>query len=51
MYDTYMSTPGNAAKLGVIRSNIETAKESIPGWERTYNALVSILLVPTESAH
>ena len=39
MYDTYMSTPGNAAKLGAIHSNIQTTKESIPGWDRTYNAL------------
>ena len=40
-----MSAPGNAAKLGTAHSNIQTAtKLSVPGWERTYNALVSILL-------
>ena len=33
MHDTYMSTRGNAAKLGATHSNIQTAKESIPGWE------------------
>ena len=49
--DADMSTPGNTAKLGAIHSNIQTAKESIPGWEWIYNALVSTLLEPTESAH
>ena len=43
MYDTYMSTPGNTAKLGTTHSNIQTAQRSVPGWKRTYNALVSIL--------
>ena len=45
MYDTYMSTPGNTAKIGTAHSNIQTAQSSQPvsGWERTYNALVSIL--------
>ena len=38
MYDTHMSTPGNTAKLGTAQSN------SIPGWDRTHNALVRILL-------
>ena len=28
MYDTYMSTPGNTAKLGAIDSNIQTAQSS-----------------------
>ena len=26
MYDTYMSTPGNTAKLGATHSNIQTAQ-------------------------
>ena len=26
MYDTYMSTNGNTAKLGTARSNIQTAQ-------------------------
>ena len=42
MYDTFMSTPGNTAKLGATHSNIiDSIKRSVPGWERTYNALVS----------
>ena len=28
MYDTYMSTPGNTAKLGTAHSNIQTARSS-----------------------
>ena len=28
MYDTYMSTPGNTAKLKAIHSNIQTAQSS-----------------------
>ena len=46
MYDTYMSTPGNTAKLGATHSSIQTAQRarSVPGWERTYNQLVSIPL-------
>ena len=28
MYDTYMSTPGNTAKLGAIHSNIQTAQSN-----------------------
>ena len=28
MYDTYMSTPGNTAKLGATHSNIQTAQSS-----------------------
>ena len=46
MYDTYMSTPGNTAKLGATHSNILTAQRarSVPGWKWTYNALVSIPL-------
>ena len=45
MYDTHMSTPGNTAKLGAAHSNIQTAQKGyVPGWERTYNALVSTLL-------
>ena len=33
MYDTYMSTPGNTAKLGTAHSNIQTAQRgpSLPG--------------------
>ena len=30
MYDTYMSTPGNTAKLGAIHSNIQTAQVDRP---------------------
>ena len=44
MYDTYLSTPGNSAKLGAVHSNIQTAQSSlslVAGWERIYNALVS----------
>ena len=46
MYDTYMSTPGNSAKLGATRTQqlTDSTKRSILGWERTYNALVSILM-------
>ena len=29
MYDAYMSTPGNTAKLGTAHSNIQTA-QSVP---------------------
>ena len=36
-----MSTPGNTAKLGA------TKKRSVPGWERTCNALVSTQLSHT----
>ena len=44
MYDTHMSTPGNTANLGTAHSNIQTAQRGpSPGWNRTYNALVSIL--------
>ena len=37
MYDTYMSTPGNTAKLGATHSSIATdsTKRSVPGWEQT----------------
>ena len=28
MYDTYMTTPGNTAKLGAIHSNIQPAQSS-----------------------
>ena len=38
MYDTHMSTPGNTAK---IQQHTDSTKKSVPGWERTYNALVS----------
>ena len=38
MYDTHTST-GNTAQLGTT----DSTKRSVPGWERTYNALVSIL--------
>ena len=30
MYDTYMSTPGNTAKLGATHSNIQTAQRGRP---------------------
>ena len=39
MYDTHMSTPGNTAKLGAT----DSTKRYVPGWEQTYNALVSTL--------
>ena len=44
MYDTYMSTPGNTAKLGTAHSNIQTAQSnpSLVGNEPTMH-LVSIL--------
>ena len=29
MYDTYMSTPGNTAKLGTSHSNIQTAQSNL----------------------
>ena len=37
MYDTDMSTPGNTAKLGATRSNIQTAQRgtSLVGSEPT----------------
>ena len=35
-----MSAPGNAVKLRATHST----KMSVPGWDRTYNALVSTLL-------
>ena len=37
MYDTYMSTPGNTAKLGATHSNIQTAQSnpSLVGSEPT----------------
>ena len=43
MHDTYMSTPGNTAKPRAVRTQQQTysTKNSVPGWERTYNALVS----------
>ena len=44
MYDTYMSTPGNTAKLGTAHSNIQTAQSnpSVVGSEPTIiNALVN----------
>ena len=47
MYDTYMSTPGNTAKLGATQQHTDSTKRSVPGWERTYNALVSLLRVST----
>ena len=31
IYDTYMSTPGNTAKLGATHSNIQTAQRC-PSW-------------------
>ena len=45
MYDAYMSTPGNTAKLGATHSNMQTAQRrpSLVGTE-TYNALVSAQL-------
>ena len=40
-----MSTRGNTAKQGAsTQQHSDSTKRSIPGWERTYNALVSILL-------
>ena len=44
MYDTYMSTPGNTAKLGATQQHTDCTKRSVPGWERTCNALVSTQL-------
>ena len=37
MYDTYISTPGNTAKLGTAHSNIQTAQRgpSLVGSEPT----------------
>ena len=47
MYDTYMSTSGNTAKLGTAHSNIQTAQSnpSLVGSKPTvtYNALACIL--------
>ena len=40
MKDTCMSTPGNTVKLGAMHSNIQIA-QTVPGWDQTYNALVS----------
>ena len=43
LYDTYMSTPGNTAKIGATHSSIQTAQSSpsLVGSEPTINALVS----------
>ena len=43
MYDTYMSTPGNTAKLGATHSNIQTAQKGLSPVESEpiANALVS----------
>ena len=41
MYNTYMSTPGNTAKPRATQQHTDSTKKSVPGWERTYNALVS----------
>ena len=42
MYDTYMSTPGNTAKAkSHTQQHTDGTKLSVPGWEQTYNALVS----------
>ena len=45
MYDTYMSTPGNTAKLArnCTQQHTDSTKRSVPSWKRTYNALVCIL--------
>ena len=42
-YDTHMSTPGNTAKplKSHTQQHTDSTKKSVPGWERTYNALVS----------
>ena len=40
-----MSAPGNAAKLGTTQEQYtDSIKFAIPGCDRTYNALVSLLL-------
>ena len=41
-----MSAPGNGTKLGTTYTHqlTDSTKLSVPNWERTYNALVSILL-------
>ena len=42
MYDTHMSTSGNTAKPWThTQQHTDSTKLSVPGWERTYNALVS----------
>ena len=43
--NTYMSTPGNPAKLGAIHINIQTAQSNpfLVGSEPTMHALVSTL--------
>ena len=42
MYDAYMSTPGNTAKQAShTQQHTDSTKRSVPGWERTYNALVT----------
>ena len=39
-----MSIPGNPVKLGTTLSNRHSTKLSVPGWDRTYDLFVSILL-------
>ena len=39
--DTYMSTPGNREAKSHTQQHTDSTKLSVPGWERTYNALVS----------
>ena len=54
MYDTYMSTPGNTAKLGTVHSNIQTAQRgpSLVGSEPTMHlsAYYRVSTLPTMPA-
>ena len=53
MYDTYMSTPGNTAKLGTAHSNIQTAQRgpSLVGSEPTmHSAYYRVSTLPTMPA-
>ena len=42
--NTYTSTPGNTENRNRTHQHTDSTKLSVPCWDRTYNALVSILL-------
>ena len=39
-----MSAPGSAEARNRTQQHTDSTRLSVPGWERTYNALVSTLL-------
>ena len=42
--NTYMSTPGNSEDRNHTQQHTDSTKLTVPGWDRTNNALVSIVL-------